>query len=277
MKLFLLVALTMAAFAANSLLNRVGVASGAITAEMFAFVRVVAGSAVLAVLVLVQGGTLRAWPSLWGVLGLTAYLVGFSQAYIGLDAGLGALILFGGVQVTMFAGALVLGERVPAMRWVGMGMALLGLCWIVGGVATHGGAQLDVAFMALAALGWGIYSLIGRGVANPLQATGLNFLWSVPLVALTLIPTGIETPNAFGITMAILSGGITSALGYALWYMVLPQLHASVAGVAQLSVPVIALVGGVLLLGEAVTVPTVLGSLVVLGGIALSLMRVKGG
>ncbi len=277
MKLFLLVALTMAAFAANSLLNRVGVASGAITAEMFAFVRVVAGSAVLAVLVLVQGGTLRAWPSFWGVLGLTAYLVGFSQAYIGLDAGLGALILFGGVQVTMFAGALISGERVPAMRLIGMGVALAGLYWIVGGVATHGVAQLGVAFMTIAALGWGIYSLVGRGVANPLQATALNFLWSVPLVGLTLLQDGVVAPNEFGLAMAILSGGITSALGYALWYMVLPQLHASVAGVAQLSVPVIALVGGVLLLGEAVTVPTVLGSLVVLGGIALSLMRVKGG
>ncbi len=277
MKLCLLVALTMAAFAANSLLNRVGVASGGISADMFALVRVVSGAAVLAVLVLSQGGTLWKAPSLWGVLGLTAYLVGFSQAYIALDAGLGALILFGGVQVTMFAGALIGGERVPLMRWVGMIVALAGLTWIVGGVATVAGAQIGVVFMGLAALGWGIYSLIGRGVANPLQATALNFIWSVPLVGLTLLAGEAALPNGFGLSMAVLSGGITSALGYALWYKLLPQLHASVAGVAQLSVPVIAIVGGLVVLGEAVSWQIVAGSLVVLGGIALSLVRLKSG
>lgn len=267
----------MVAFAANSLLNRVGVASGGISAEMFALVRVVSGAVVLAVLVLGQGGTLLAKPSLWGVLGLTAYLVGFSQAYIALDAGLGALILFGGVQVTMFAGALIAGERVPVMRWLGMGVALAGLCWIVGGLGSHGAALIGVAFMALAALGWGIYSLIGRGVANPLHATALNFVWATPLVALAMVGSAPVMPNAFGLGMAVVSGGLTSALGYALWYKVLPHLNASVAGVAQLSVPVIALAGGVALLGEAVTWQTVAGSLVVLGGIALSLVKVKVG
>lgn len=277
MRLFLLVALTMVAFAANSVLNRVGVASGGITAELFAFIRVLAGALTLAALVLARKGSLRARPSLWGVLGLTAYLVGFSQAYIALDAGLGALILFGGVQVTMFAGALLGGEKIPATRWAGMFMALGGLVWLMGGVASDGVARTGVAFMCVAGLGWGIYSLIGRGVANPLQATALNFMCATPLVALTLLGGAVAAPTGFGLTMAILSGAVTSALGYALWYTVLPRLTASLAGVAQLSVPVIATVGGVLLLGEPVTGTLVLGSLVVLGGIALSLVRVKRG
>ncbi len=277
MRLFLLVSLTMMAFAANSILNRVGVSSGDITAEMFALLRVVSGAVVLAVLVILQGGTLRARPNLWAVLGLTAYLVGFSQAYIALDAGLGALILFGGVQITMFAGAVVMGERVQATRWIGMVMALAGLFWIVGGVATQGVALLSVAFMAIAAVGWGVYSLIGRGLANPLQATALNFLWSAPLVAVTLLAGGAEAPGGFGIAMALLSGAVTSALGYALWYSLLPQLTASLAGVAQLSVPVIATLAGVILLGEALTTQIVLGSLVVIAGIALSLVPFKRG
>lgn len=277
MRLFLLVTLTMVAFAANSILNRVGVASGDITAELFAFVRVLAGAVTLALLVLLRGGSLLAWPSLWGVLGLTAYLVGFSQAYTVLDAGLGALILFGGVQITMFAGALLGGEGVPANRWVGMVIALGGLLWVIGGVSAQGVAVFGVAFMCLAALGWGVYSLVGRGVANPLHATALNFLWASPIVALTLMGDAVGSPTGFGLVMAALSGAVTSALGYALWYSVLPQLNASLAGVAQLSVPMIATLGGVALLGEPLTWQLVLGSLVVLGGIGVSLLRVKRG
>ncbi len=156
MRLFLLTALTMLAFAANSVLNRWAVGPGHIGAVEFAMLRVLAGAVVLAALVLWQRGHLG-WPGtrgrFGGVAGLTAYLIGFSLAYRGLDAGTGALVLFGTVQVTMFAGALVLRETVPARRWAGAGLALGGLAIIAAPGAV---ALVPVVLMAVAGVGWGI-------------------------------------------------------------------------------------------------------------------------
>lgn len=269
MRLFLLTALTMLAFAANSVLNRWAVAPGHIGAVEFAMVRLLAGAVTLAVLVAWQRGGL-AWPG-WrgrfaGVVGLSAYLVGFSLAYRGLDAGTGALVLFGMVQVTMFAGALISREAVPGRRWAGAGLALAGLALI----AAPGVVPLvPLGLMALAGVGWGIYSLAGRGAGDPLAATAWNFLLAVPLV-LPLGLVGFATPDALGVWLAVVSGAVTSGLGYALWYSVLPGLGASRAAVAQLSVPIIAALGGAALLAEVPGLRFWLASGLVLGGVALA-------
>lgn len=268
MRLFLLAALTMLAFTANSVLNRWAVGPGHAGAVEFAMIRLVAGAAMLAALVLWQRGG-WAWPGLRGrvagVLGLSAYLLGFSLAYRGLDAGTGALVLFGTVQVTMFAGALLSREAVPARRWAGSGLALVGLALI----ATPGAvAVLPLLLMVAAGLGWGVYSLAGRGAVDPLAATAWNFLLSVPLVLPLGFLAGPEAPDATGIALAVVSGAVTSGLGYALWYAVLPRLGAARAAVAQLTVPVIAALGGALLLAEPPALRFWLAAVLVLGGVA---------
>jgi drug/metabolite transporter (DMT)-like permease len=268
MRLFLLTALTMLAFAANSVLNRWAVGPGHIGAVEFAMVRLLAGAAMLAALVLWQRGGLT-WPGMQGrvagVLGLSAYLVGFSLAYRGLDAGTGALVLFGTVQVTMFAGALLSREAVPARRWAGAGLALGGLALI----AAPGAADwVPLALMAVAGLGWGVYSLAGRGAADPLAATAWNFLLSVPLVLPLGLVAGVAAPDGVGVALAVVSGAVTSGLGYALWYAVLPRLGAARAAVAQLSVPVVAALGGAVLLAELPGLRFWLAAVLVLGGVA---------
>lgn len=272
MRLLLLTALTMVAFAANSVLNRWAVGPGHIGAVEFACIRLLAGALALAGLLLLQRGALT-WPGqrgrMPGMLGLSSYLLGFSLAYRGLDAGTGALVLFGTVQVTMFAGALTLGEAVPTRRWAGAGLALTGLALIA---APGGGgvALLPLGLMVTAGIGWGIYSLAGRGAKDPIAATAWNFLLSLPLVLPVGFAAGFDRPDAIGVALAILSGAVTSGLGYALWYQVVPKLGAARAAVAQLTVPVIAALGGAVLLAELPGPRFWLSAALVLGGVGLA-------
>lgn len=279
MRLVLLTAFTMTAFAANSVLNRAGVGSGLIDAVSFAVVRLLAGAGMLAVIV--SGRWLASGRPLWpgwsgraaGALSLLVYLFGFSLAYGALDSGTGALILFGMVQITMFAGALLARERVPARRWLGSGLAFLGLVYLFApGSAAH--ASLSHAgLMAAAGIGWGIYSLSARGATDPLGATAWNFVLAVPvalgLVAALPVPA-VAAPE--GLLLAVVSGALTSGLGYALWYAVLPALGAARGGVAQLTVPLIALAGGMVFLGESLSLRFLLAAALVLGGVAIALI-----
>ena len=284
MRLIAVSLLVMVAFAANSVLNRAAVGGGQIGALDFALLRAVAGAGMLMVLIRLRGGAvpLLAPRRVFGGVMLSTYLIGFSLAYLAMDAGLGALILFGGVQVTMFAGALVLGERPPARRWFGAGLALVGLVWLVWPGAGATAPLWAVGAMAAAALGWGIYSLIGRGSADPLGDTGAAFVWATVLgFVAVLVHTGgsmVNDATWAGMALAVISGAVTSGLGYALWYRVLPRIGASVAGLMQLSVPVIAGLGGALLLAEAPTRAMILAGAVVLGGIGWGLwpQRTKG-
>ena len=270
MRLLFLTALTMAAFAANSVLNRWAVGPEHIDAVAFSMIRLLSGAGVLAALTNWQRGRL-VWPGLHGrvagALGLSAYLLGFSLAYRGLDAGTGALVLFGTVQVTMFAGALIRHEPVPGQRWTGAGLALIGLTLIA---APSGGALLPLGLMTLAGIGWGIYSLAGRGATDPLAATTWNFLLSVPLVLPLGLAVGVARPDGVGIALAVVSGAVTSGLGYALWYAILPQLGSARAAVAQLTVPVFAALGGSLLLAEVPGLWFWFASALVLGGVAVA-------
>jgi drug/metabolite transporter (DMT)-like permease len=274
MKLFALVALTMCAFAANSVLNRIGVALQGMEPLDFATVRTTAGAAMLWLLI-----SLRKAPRppvlnakrMAGAAALAIYMVGFSWAYITLDAGLGALILFGVLQIVVFGWAVIEGSRIPLLRWIGAAIALLGLCvllWPSGeAVAPLGGA----ISMAIAGTSWAAYSLLGRAEPDPLGATASNFLLSLPLVAAAMIWVGIGTMPLDGIITAIIAGAITSGVGYAMWYRALPSLPTTVAGIAQLSVPVIAVTAGVVFLAEPLTLRLVIAGALVLGGITVSL------
>ena len=280
MRLVLLVVLTMVAFAANSVLNRAALAAGGLDAVAFGSVRLLAGAVVLAALCQVLRGGLRFGPGLAiGVLSLLLYIYGFSAAYDRLDAGLGALVLFGTVQITMFAGGLIAREAMPGRRWLGAGLALLGLAWLLWPVGPAPVSPGHAALMAAAGVGWGLYSLAGRRAGDALQATAANFVVAAALGAVPGLMLGEVAAGGggrLGLGLAILSGAVTSGLGYALWYGLLPQIRASAAAVAQLTVPVIAMAGGMVFLGEDLSLRFALASVVVLGGVAVAVWPVRG-
>jgi drug/metabolite transporter (DMT)-like permease len=202
-------------------------------------------------------------------------MIGFSVAYLTLDAGLGALILFGVVQVTMFGATTIMGSPATGRQMTGAAIALLGLGFVLW---PSGDARVDpagAALMAAAGIGWAAYSLAGRTEQDALSGTAANFVVALPVTALVLFLLGGGWQiSGLGIVLAVVSGGVTSGLGYALWYRVLPQLAPAVAAVVQLSVPVIAIAGGIALLGEALSLRLLVGTLLVLGGIALAALRV---
>ena len=274
MRLIILVSITMLAFAANSILNRMALTESEAGAASFAALRLLSGALMLVAIVQMRGQADWRLTNVAGPLSLLAYVIGFSFAYLSLDAGLGALILFGGVQITMFAGALLRGESVPTMRWIGAGFAFAGLSFLMWPSGTAPVPLLGAGLMLGAALGWGIYSLLGAGAADPLGATARNFLWATPL---GLLPAFFmwDGMSPIGAFLAVLSGAVTSGLGYALWYRVLPELPASVAAVAQLTVPIIAMAGGIVFIGEEMTWRFLVAALMVLGGVVLSLYRSK--
>lgn len=275
MKLFLLTALTMTAFASNSLLNRIGVAGYGMNPLDFAAIRVAAGALMLWALVLPRRAAyppMRTGKRLAGAVALTVYMLGFSWAYINLDAGLGALILFGVLQVVIFGWAVIGGQRVPALRWLGAAIALVGLCvllWPSGAAAV----PLDGAIaMSVAAVGWAAYTLLGRGETDALGASAGNFLLCLPFVLAGTMFSNSHAMTLPGVLVAVVAGAVTSGLGYALWYRVLPGLPSTLAGIAQLSVPVIAVAAGVLLLDEPLTLRLIIASALVLSGIGVSLL-----
>jgi len=276
MRLWTLTALAMVAFAANSLLNRVAVESGAIDPSSFAMVRVAAGALVLGMILTVRGGGLPLLARGRGVgaVSLAAYMVGFSLAYVTLDAGLGALILFGTVQVSMFAWSALRGHAPNRRQILGAMVAFSGLLLALWPGDGPSGSIAGALFMVVAGLGWATYTLAGRGAQDPIAATAANFIAALPLLGVLLLgPDLFAAPS--GLALAIISGAVTSGLGYALWYHVLPQLAPQTAAVVQLSVPVIAIAGGAALLGEQVGLDLLLAAVLVLGGIALAITGPK--
>lgn len=271
MKLVLLTTLTMVAFAANSLLNRWALDLGYAEVWSFAALRLASGAATLWLLVALRGTKLQ-WRGGWvSPAALSLYIFGFSFAYIQLDAGIGALILFGGVQFTMFGASVLRKQAIPLLKWVGSAVSLFGLAWLV---VPRGGVSLDLlsaASMGAAALGWGIYTLQGAKSDDPLGNTARNFVLAAPLGLLlwAILP---ETMTWQGAMLAVLSGAVTSGLGYALWYRVLPQLAVTTAALSQLTVPIIAAAMGAAILAEPLTLQFYIAAGLVLGGVALGLM-----
>lgn len=268
-KILALTLLAMTAFAGNSLLCRLALQDTGIDAASFTSIRIVSGAIVLWLIVRLRSGEQRATGSWSSALALFAYAAGFSFAYINLPAGTGALILFGAVQVTMIGYGLWRGERLQKRQTAGLACALIGLV----GLLLPGVSAPPLAGSALmlgAGVAWGIYSLRGKGAGDPICATAGNFIRAVPFsIVLSIAMLPFASIDQAGFWYAMASGAITSGIGYAIWYTALRGLAATSAATVQLSVPVITAIGGILFLGEAVTLRLLLTSVAILGGVAL--------
>ena len=290
-RITVLTLLAMMAFAGNSLLCRLALKHTAIDAASFTAVRLMSASLVLCLL---AGGWRANWQSAWqsggnwpSAVALFAYAAGFSFAYINLPAATGALLLFGAVQATMIGYGVWAGERLLPLQMTGLVVALGGLVALVlpGLAAPPPGSAL---LMVGAGVAWGVYSLRGKsgpsgnggpgspGAGSPITVTAGNFIRTVPLtLGLSLIMAGNMSLDASGVWYGVLSGALTSGVGYAIWYRVLPALKAASAATVQLSVPVIAAAGGVVFIGEPVSLRLLLASIAVLAGIALVILNKK--
>ena len=269
-----LTAIAMLAFAANSLLCRLALGQGLIDAASFATVRVVAGAVMLALILLPRWRARgRCAPDWRAAVMLFLYMAGFSFAYATLSAGTGALILFSAVQLTMFGVALRGGEHFPMLSWLGLAIAVAGLLYLVSPGLTAPD-PLGAALMTVAGIAWGVYSLQGRAAADPLESTANNFICAVPMViAVSLFFINEFRVSAAGLALAVTSGAVTSGLGYVAWYAALRRLPRTRAATVQLSVPVIAAVGGVALLAEPITVRLLIASTATLGGVWIVLAQ----
>ena len=266
--------LALTAFAANSILCRLALEGPAIDAASFTTVRLLSGALTLLVFSsLASKSSTSVRQGSWGAASLLfLYAVAFSFAYLSLSAGTGALILFAAVQLTMILAALLAGEQPAQLEWLGLVAALAGLVYLVSpGLSAPSAA--GSLLMGLAGVSWGLYSLLGRGVQDPVAVTTGNFVRSVPFTLLVSAVAfrSLELSGS-GVLLAVVSGALTSGLGYVIWYAALPGLSATRAATVQLSVPVLAAVGGVLFLFETVTVRLLFSAVLILGGIGLSLL-----
>ncbi|MDH5426140.1 MAG: DMT family transporter [Gammaproteobacteria bacterium] len=263
--------LALIAFALNSVLCRMALGSAAIDAASFTVIRLLSGSIML--LIIISFGRhnreCSATGSWTASLMLFIYALTFSFAYLSLDTGTGALILFGSVQITMILVAVISGVRLHYTEWSGVIIAFSGFVYLIlPAVSTPSFSGLFL--MTAAGIAWAIYTLKGRGSVNPLMDTAFNFFRTTPLILLlTVITLSNAEYSAQGIILAVLSGAITSAIGYTLWYFALASLSSTQAAVLQLSVPVIAAAGGVIFISEAITLRFTVSTTLVLGGILL--------
>jgi drug/metabolite transporter (DMT)-like permease len=277
MRVFFLTLLAMIAFASNSLLCRGALRDTSIDPASFTFVRVFAGAIALYSIVIARSAFSSLvtrdlslpegnWISAFALFG---YAAAFSFAYVDLSAGTGALLLFGAVQATMILWGLRKGERLDAIQIVGLAAALIGLVvLVVPGISAP--PFISSVLMLGAGVAWGIYSLRGKNAADAIAATTGNFLRAVPFAALvSLITLSKVHLDSLGIVYAVISGAITSGIGYVIWYTALPNLKAVSAATVQLSVPVLAATGGILFLNEPITSRYFIASVAVLGGIAM--------
>jgi drug/metabolite transporter (DMT)-like permease len=271
-QLVLLTVLAMFAFAGNSLFCRLALQHTAIDPASFTSIRIIAGACALALIVRLRGaakdvrGASGNWPS---ALALFAYAAAFSLAYVSLPAGMGALLLFGAVQTTMIAYGLWTGERFITRQTLGLVAALGGLLGLM--LPGLSAPPLPAALLMLVAgVAWGIYSLRGKGGGDPTRVTAGNFLRAAALAAgLSVVMFPWASLDGAGVAYAVCSGALTSGVGYAVWYSAMRGLQATRAATVQLSVPVLAALGGVVFLGEALTQRLVLCSVAILGGVAL--------
>ena len=271
MKLFFLITTVMTAFAANSVLTRLALTSNSIGPSNFALLRAASGALVLLLLVLIVQKQIPRFKfnSIISALSLVCYLIGFSFSYLTIDTGIGALILFGGSMVVMFASALFLQEKIPLTRFIGVFISLLGLFILVNPGFSEN-SLFGVALMFLASFGWGLYSVLGSRQKNPLSNTAGNFIIALIIIIpiAFIIPDKVET-NYYGFFLAIFSGSVTSGLGYSLWYWVLPKINITTASTAQLTVPLIAAFGGYLFIWESLNWQFYIAAILILGGISL--------
>ena len=261
------------ALAANSVLIRLAVVDYGADPAAFAVVRVATGAVVLMTIALLQKR--GAWPttarSFAGAVCLAGYIIGFSLAYRTLDAGFGALLLFGWVQITIFATVVARGNRPSVFQWIGAIVAFLGLVWLLKPSSDLGSVPIiDLMLMSFAGMSWGFYTLLGRGAGDPVRVNAMSFALCL-LFVLPLMMVGNGALSGPALLLAMVSGGITSGLGYALWYRIVAVIDPALAGVGQLMVPVLASLGGLVWINEPITVQWLIGAALVLGGIGLSI------
>jgi len=264
----------MVAFAANSVLARLAFATGGAEPLSYTGIRLASGAIVLLILLaLSQRSVPRTVAGSWRAAGsLFGYALAFSIAYIMLGAGTGALILFAGVQVGIVGWAIVKGDRPGPFEWVGLVVALGAFAYLVspGLVAPH---PIGTLLMIGAGFCWAAYTLLGRGSKSPLTDTSGNFARTLPLALVLLVASLISSPiDPAAAAFAVASGALASGLGYAVWYAVLPKLPRTTAAIVQLTVPAIAAIGGVLFIGELLTLRLVIASIGIIGGVALALV-----
>src|SRR5438105_95321 len=273
LRILVLTLLALTAFAGNSLLCRIALKRSEIDPASFTSLRIASGALVLWLLVRLRTGaatSLGNWPS---ALALFAYAAAFSFSYVTLTAATGALLLFGAVQATMIGYGLWAGERLHGRQVLGLIVALAGLVGLLLPGLSAPPLQ-GSALMLAAGVAWGVYTLRAKGSGDPLRVTAGNFMRAVvPTAALSLVTLAWVSFDGLGLACAIASGALASGVGYAIWYTALPGLSVTTAATAQLSVPVIAAAGGIVLLGEPLSVRLVLASAAVLGGIALVVIR----
>ncbi|KLI65187.1 hypothetical protein AAV99_03020 [Aurantiacibacter marinus] len=266
-KVMLLAAAAIIAFAGNSLFARAALADGAMGAGAYSAFRLAAGALILLPVL----GRTPGRADLFGATALAIYIGSFSFAYISLGAASGALILFACVQATILLIAAIRGDA-PALRgWLGMALALAGVAYLL----APGAGAVEIApalLMAMAGAAWGVYTLLGRGAGDPAGRTARNFLLATPMV-LPMLLLDSAWPTGFGVVMAVLSGALTSGLGYVVWYAVAPRMGLATVAAVQLATPVVAALGGALLLAEPLTLSLALASTLILGGILLTLER----
>ncbi len=266
--------LALIAFAANSILCRLALGNEGIDASSFTIIRLLSGTVVLLVIIgttskMTESSTKGSWTASFM---LFLYAITFSYAYISLDTGTGALILFGSVQITMILLSLISGTRLHFTEWAGVTIAFTGFVYLIlPGVTAP--STTGFLLMTVSGIAWGIYTLKGRDSKSPLMDTAFNFLRTTPLVILLALATITHSNySSEGILLALLSGGITSGIGYTIWYIALGSLSSTQAAVLQLSVPVIAALGGVIFVSEAITFRLTISATLVLCGILMVIL-----
>jgi len=272
-RIITLTSLAMIAFAANSLLCRAALQHTSIDAASFTTIRLVSGAMMLWLVVRMRRNTSAGTGNWLSAFALFAYAAGFSFAYISLPAATGALLLFGAVQATMIGYGLFIGERLRKSQLVGLVLALVGLVGLLlPGLSAP--PLYGSVLMLGAGVAWGIYSLRGKGVGDPTKVTAGNFLRAVPITAaLSLLTLNHSSLDIAGFWYGVSSGALASGFGYIIWYTALPALKAATSATVQLSVPVIAALGGIVFLGEPITLRLVLASTAILGGIAMVILE----
>ncbi|WP_227244749.1 DMT family transporter [Paraburkholderia caribensis] len=273
MRIALLTIVAMFAFAGNSLLCRIALKGTSIDPATFTSVRIVSAAIVLWIILRSRSPSQAISGNWLSAFALFVYAAAFSFAYVSLSAGTGALLLFGAVQATMIGYALWRGEHLRMLQWTGLACALAGLVGLVlPGVSAP--PLLASLLMLCAGVGWGAYSLRGKRAADPTATTAGNFMRAIPFAAAISAATFARASiDRTGLLFAAISGALTSGVGYVIWYAALKEIKAATAATVQLSVPLIAAVGGIVLLGEPLTVRIALSAAAILGGIALAISR----
>ncbi len=263
------------AFASNSVLCRLALGTNQIDAASFSTVRIISGAIILLILALSQKKKIqfRGKTNLISAFFLFLYAVTFSFAYISLSTATGALILFGAVQITMIVYALKEGERPNLFEWVGLILALSGLVYLMFPGLTSP-SIMGSSLMTLSGISWGVYSLIGRRNNDPLKSTSENFLFAVPFVIIiSLFFINNISVTSYGFILAVISGSVTSGIGYAIWYVALRGLTATRAATVQLSVPIIAAIGGIIFMSEIISFRLLIATILILGGVGLAVLK----